>query len=164
MAEPFLGEIRPFGFNFPPRGWALCDGQILPIAQNPALYSLLGTTYGGDGRTTFALPDLRGRVAMHLSDGRPRGTRGGAESVGLGPEHMPPHTHTVSASTELATRDAPEGAVPATTREATYAADGPAVAMAGPTPAGGGQAHDNMGPSLTISYCIALQGVFPARG
>ena len=163
MSEPFIGEIRPFGFSFTPRGWALCDGQLLPINQHQALFSILGTTYGGDGRTTFGLPDLRGRVAMHVADDRRLGTRGGAEAVTLQPEHMPHHTHGVSASTGLATSGAPEGAAPATTREATYAADGPTVAMAGTTPAGGGQAHDTMGPFLTISYCIALVGVFPSR-
>lgn len=167
MAEPFLGEIQIFGFNWPPRGWALCDGQVMPINQNQSLYSLLGTTYGGDGRTTFALPDLRSRVPVHRGDGHSLGSKTGAESVALTLSQLPNHTHALHASTTAGDTKLPVQNVSAastngnlnlysSTTDTTMAAD--AVA-----PVGNGQAHENMQPFLTVSFCIALQGLFPSR-
>jgi len=178
MSEPFLAEIRPFGFNFAPRGWALCDGQILPINQNQSLYSLLGTTYGGDGRTTFALPDLRGRVPLHKASGFDLGSRGGAETVNLTASQMPNHTHAdgvdanklqakLRANSGAATTSDPTGASLAAAN--VYSSDPPSVDMSsnslGVTLAntGGGQGHNNMPPVATINFCIAIQGVFPSR-
>lgn len=175
MSEPFLGEIKIVGFNFAPRGWAYCDGQILPINQNQSLYSLLGTTYGGDGRTTFALPDLRGRTPVHVGDDVLLGEKGGAETVTITAAEMASHTHTVSGTSE----DADAGALGqkgdrsfATVQETEPGdiiygpvEDGHMVAMADKivTHAGGGQAHENMQPYLALGFCIALQGLFPSR-
>jgi microcystin-dependent protein len=170
MSEPFLAEIRIFGFNFAPRGWALCDGQILPINQYQALYSLLGTTYGGDGRTSFGLPDLRGRVPLHEGQGsglsnRALGSKGGVENVVLTGAQMPNHTHTLNGTGVAATTDSPAGAVFAQTLDDRYA---PATELVNAASeailnAGGSQAHDNMQPSLVLNFCIALQGTFPSR-
>ncbi len=169
MADPFLGQIQAFGFNFAPRGWALCDGQLLPIAQNTALFSLLGTIYGGDGRRTFALPDLRGRVSLHqgrgpgLSDRR-IGAKGGQEMVTLTTQEMPSHKHSASGSNEEADSVSPAGRVPATGASAIYQTppDAPMNAnMIGLT--GGGQGHNNMQPFLVINWCIALVGAYPPR-
>ena len=164
--EPFLGEIRPFGFNFAPRGWALCDGQILPINQNQALFSLLGTTYGGDGRTTFALPDLRGRSPIGFDSQRPLGGRDGEEQVTLTLGQLASHDHSVNASSDAATAGTVTGNALANTgsslaygNAASLVATNPAAVAA----AGGGQAHDNMQPFLTLNYCIAVQGLFPSR-
>lgn len=162
MAEPFLSEIRLMSFVFAPRGWALCNGQLLPINQNQALFSLLGTTYGGDGRVTFALPDLRGRVPAHVGDGLTLGQRGGQEAVTLTTANLPTHTHFVTAGGAADTAD-PAGARFAATAAFHYNTS-PQVAMApgavGTT--GGSQAHLNMAPSLVLSYAIALQGIFPS--
>lgn len=168
MSEPFLGEIRIFGFNFPPRGWALCDGQILPIAQNQALYSLLGTTYGGNGTTSFALPDLRGRVPIHegtsVGANHPLGTAGGQEAVNLAEAQMPPHTHAIQASADPSTGQDPTNAVLAKSGQVYGAANGLVDLVSGTlTNAGGGQAHDNMQPYLALNFCIALRGLFPSR-
>ncbi len=170
MAEPFLAEIRIVGFNFAPRGWAFCNGEILPITQNQSLYSLLGTTYGGDGRTSFALPDLRGRVPVHFgtSDGGAnylQGQKSGAETHTLTSPEMPEHTHRVRASDAAANADSPTGRVLAQAGSAMYGEPGSPVAMGGGTiaNAGGGQAHDNMMPYLALNFCIALQGLFPSR-
>ncbi|MBU0550814.1 tail fiber protein [Myxococcota bacterium] len=166
--EPFLGEIRIFGGNFAPRGWALCDGQFLPINQNQALFSLLGTMYGGDGRTTFALPDLRGRAAMHMGEGpglsaRPQGQRGGAEQVTLTVQQIPSHRHGLPIS-DAPSQGAPQGAAAATTRGEGYAPMGQPISMGAALDAqGGGLGHENMGPYLTLNYIIALQGIFPPR-
>jgi len=170
MAEPFLGEIRIFGGNFAPVGWALCDGSLLPIAQNTALFSILGTTYGGDGVRTFALPDLRGRVAVSFGQGPglspyQQGQAGGAESSTLTTAQMPSHTHSVGASQTPTTAD-PKGAVPAKTadpRVYSAAPDGTTMngAMIGAT--GGGQPVSILQPYLVINYIIALQGIFPSR-
>ena len=164
--EPFLGEIRPFGFNFAPRGWALCDGQILPINQNQALFSLLGTTYGGDGRTTFALPDLRGRSPIGFDNQRPLGSRDGEEQVTLTLGQLANHDHSVNASSDAATAGTVTGNALANT--GTSPAYGNAASLVATNPAavataGGGQAHDNMQPFLTLNYCIAVQGLFPSR-
>lgn len=171
MAEPFLSEIKMVGFDFAPRGWAFCDGQILPINQNQALFSLLGTTYGGNGSTNFALPDLRGRVPVHFGSGpgwNPTlGSKGGAEDVSLTSAQIPPHTHSVTATSDGAESPAPNDQFlaqsPATDR--LYAAPADLAAMDGVSIAnvGGGQAHNNMQPYLALSFCIALQGVFPSR-
>jgi len=171
MSEPFLAEIRIVGFNFAPRGWAFCDGQILPINQNQSLYSLLGTTYGGDGRTSFALPDLRSRTPIHKADGHPLGQKSGAETVTLSGAEMPAHNHTFqgTSSPPVAGRDGrtPKNQVLATTALPTYRApeDATASTLASGqiTNVGGGQAHNNMQPYTTLSYCIALQGLFPSR-
>lgn len=163
MAEPFLAEIRLVGFNFAPRGWAFCDGQILPINQNQSLYSLLGTTYGGDGRTSFALPDLRGRTPIHKSDGHQLGQKSGEETHTLSAAEMPQHDHVFNASSSLANSEEPDGRV-----AGAALAYGAATSMVSMSPnsvlaVGGSQAHDNMQPYLTINFCIALQGLFPSR-
>jgi microcystin-dependent protein len=172
MSEPFLAEVRIVGFNFAPRGWAFCDGQILPINQNQSLYSLLGTTYGGDGRTSFALPDLRGRAPIHVgrSNGgaeHPLGQKSGEETHTLAVNEMPQHRHLVSASQDNNTSATPTELSWARARERTYGAFDPAqaVAMASNTlqNVGGGQAHQNMQPYLALNFCIALQGLFPSR-
>jgi microcystin-dependent protein len=167
--EPFIGQIMMFAGNFAPRGWATCDGQLLAISSNSALFSLLGTTYGGDGRTTFGLPDLRGRVPMHAGSGpglspRRLGEKGGAETVTLTVAQLPSHNHGVTASAPPADARIPTGKRPASTEGASYGA-GQAAAMAADmvTPTGGSQAHDNMPPFGCINYVIALQGVYPSR-
>ena len=159
--DPLLGMIVLFAGNFAPRGWAFCNGQLLSIAQNTALFSILGTTYGGDGRTTFALPDLRGRVPLHAgaSTGpglshRELGERGGSESVALTGAQLPPHQHTLQAAPE-ANGDPAGGILAAATDEKR----GQTVTGV----AGGGQPHDNMQPYLGLNYIIALQGIFPSR-
>lgn len=169
MSEPFLAEIRMMGFNFAPRGWAFLDGQILPINQNQSLYSLLGTTYGGDGRTSFALPDLRGRTPMHKSDAHGLGQRSGAETVALTSAEIPAHTHTVKASSQEANANIPTGALMASEKadEFSYrdyeAGSTTALRSGTVTNSGGGQSHNNMQPFTTVSFCIALQGLFPSR-
>jgi microcystin-dependent protein len=166
MSEPYIAEIRPFAFNFAPRGWATCDGQLLPINQNQSLYSIVGTTYGGDGRTTFALPDLRSRVPAHKGNGINLGQRGGQEAVTLTLNELASHEHSVNASTDGATGSTLAGQVLAKSVDGTvYGAAGNMTPM-NPTDAkstGGGGSHDNMQPYLTISYCIALQGLYPPR-
>ncbi|HEV2500195.1 MAG TPA: tail fiber protein [Terriglobia bacterium] len=167
MSTPFVGEIRVFGFNYAPQGWALCNGQLLPIAQNQALFSLLGTTYGGDGRTNFALPDLRGRTGIHVSPsaGYSQGQAGGSETVALTVNQIPSHTHTVSCSNAAATQLSPKGGVSAI--DTTYnmysnSADGAMAANAIGT-AGASQPHPNLQPFLCVNFCIALQGIYPSR-
>lgn len=177
MSEPFLAEIRLFGFNFPPRGWALCDGQILPINQNQSLYALLGTVYGGDGRTTFALPELRGRTPMHVGSGSElsvsQGQHGGFEDHTLTVAEMPAHNHNVNTTGDQGTSSDLEVVAMDNNVLASQARGGvpfysdPAAltAMHSSTVShtGGSSAHNNMQPSLTISFAIALQGVFPSR-
>jgi microcystin-dependent protein len=171
MADPFVAEIRIFGFGFAPQGWAFCDGQILPISQNTALFSLLGTTYGGDGKSTFALPNLQGSVPLHAGDSPggssyDLGQQGGAETVTLLQSEVPPHTHVMNASAAEAGATSPEGQLFAAGQGiAQYAAPGTGSTLSPQTvaPAGGDQPHNNMQPSLTLSFCIALQGVFPPR-
>ena len=171
MSEPFLGEIRMLGFNFAPQGWAPCNGQLLSISQNTALFSLLGTTYGGDGTTTFALPDLRSRVPVGQGQGPAlssyvEGQAGGAETVTLTAIQMPGHTHVVKASSSAAGSDQPEGRALARSASHIYAAkpDTSTVMNADMLgDAGGSQPHDNIQPYLAVNFCIALTGVFPAR-
>ncbi len=168
MSEPFLAELRIVGFNFAPRGWAHCDGQILPINQNQALFALLGTTYGGDGRTTFALPDLRGRSAVHAGNEIGLGTRTGSETVTLTAAQLPAHTHVQHAVSDFANAAVPGNALPAARPRGgalLYAAPGAPVAMnpASVAAVGGNQAHDNMQPFTVLNVVIALQGLFPPR-
>ena len=169
MSEPFLAEIRMMGFNFAPRGWAFVDGQILPINQNQSLYSLLGNTYGGDGRTTFALPDLRGRTPLHVGDGHTLGQRSGAETMTLSAAEIPSHSHGVKASSTAGNNASPANTVLGAETGTEFAYRAPEAASTTPlragtiTNAGGGQAHDNMQPYLAVSFCIALQGLFPSR-
>lgn len=173
MSDPFVAEIRIFSFNYAPKGWAQCNGQVMPIAQNTALFSLLGTTYGGDGRTNFALPNLQDRVPIHHGQGpgltsRQLGEMGGSATVTLLQSEMPKHNHTLTLfSASPASTSSPQD---------QYLADGPckpfgSAALESDTTlhptvmsqAGGSQAHNNMMPSLTINFCIALEGIFPPR-
>lgn len=164
MAEPFLSEIRLMSFVFAPRGWALCNGQLLPINQNQGLFSLLGTTFGGDGRVNFALPDLRGRTPIHVGSGHALGERGGEQAHSLSIAELPAHTHVFYGSGNNATTPTPGGNVLAQTLINVY---GPAQSLQSMSPGaittvGGSQAHLNMQPFLTLSFCIALQGIFPS--
>jgi microcystin-dependent protein len=168
MSEPFIGQIQPFGFNFAPRGWAFCNGQLLPIAQNTALFSLLGTTYGGDGRTTFGLPDLRGRAALHYGQGpglsdRRLGQRSGTETNTLQVANLAAHTHKAQVSSALGNTDVATGHYLAQTPEDNYhsTTDGSMGGTSAST--GNNQAVNNMQPYLTINVCIALTGIFPSR-
>lgn len=170
MSEPYLGEIRMFGGNFAPRGWMFCDGSILSIAQNDALFALLGTTYGGDGQETFQLPDLRGRVPVHVgSTIGPLGTVTGTETVTLTSAQVPAHTHPLVASTATATSTSPAGNVLAQANVAGVQifmptpASGASSSMA-TTPGGGSQPHDNMMPFRCITFIIAVEGIFPSQG
>ena len=168
MAEPFLGQISMFGFAFAPKGWAFCNGQLLSIAQNTALFSLLGTTYGGDGQTTFALPNLQSRCPLHFGQGaglseRDLGEQGGVESVTLLTTQMPQHSHLVNAFGEDASTSDPSGSVPAAGGAYNGAPDGTKMNAQMNDPTGGGQPHDNMTPFLGINFCIALSGIFPSR-
>ncbi len=175
MTDPFVAEIRIFPFNFAPRGWAWCDGQLLPIAQNTALFSLLGTTYGGDGRTTFALPNLQGRAPMHPGQGpglsqHHLGEAAGTETVTLLESEMPSHAHALVASLGATDEEGernPAGnytGVPPLA-QAFYGPANSLAAMSANTiaPAGGNQPHNNLQPYLTLYFCIALQGVYPPR-
>lgn len=166
MAEPFLSEIRIMSFGFPPKGWATCDGQLLPINQNQGLFSLLGTTYGGDGRVNFALPDLRSRVPIHMGGGHTLGERGGEQAHTLSISEIPVHTHVLNGSSNAGTSIIPTGNLSGSSPSQAYQTpDNNLVAMA---PAsignvGGSQAHQNMQPFLILSFCIALQGIFPSQ-
>ncbi|BCU78624.1 tail fiber protein [Luteolibacter sp. LG18] len=172
MADPFVAEIRIFPFNFAPKGWAFCDGQLLPLSQNTALFSLLGTTYGGNGKSNFALPDMQGNAPMHPGQGpglslHDLGETGGSETVTLLESEIPAHNHIVSVSVADGTEQ-----TPVNQRLATGVGIGQytAVASLSPlnfnalAPAGGDQPHNNLMPYLTLNFCIALQGVFPPRG
>ena len=165
MSEPFLAEIRIVGFNFAPRGWAFCDGQILPINQNQSLYSLLGTTYGGDGRTSFALPDMRGRTPIHIGSGHLQGQKSGEETHTLAANEMPQHKHTVHADDDPVNAQAPEGNRPGNITNLAYHEATNMVNMHSGVVSnvGGGQAHNNMQPYLAVNFCIALRGLFPSR-
>ncbi len=171
MSEPFIAEVRIFAGNFAPRGWAFCDGQLLPIAQNTALFSLIGTTYGGDGRTTTALPNLQGRAPMHPGQGpgltaRRLGEKGGVETVALSEAQMPNHLHTLRATVSRGSASQPQGnAFNRSTGDTAYLAPtnltGMSTTMAANT--GGGQPHNNLQPFLTLNFIIALVGLYPSR-
>lgn len=170
MTQPFLGQITIMGFNFAPKGWALCDGQILSIQQNTALFSLLGTTYGGNGQSTFALPNLQSRVPVHkgnhLGTDYVQGEEAGEETVTLDVSQMPSHTHTVSAnaSVDERTTDRPDGAYPTLGGVYAMAHDSNAPMGASPTSVvGNSQPHTNLQPYLTVNFVIAMNGIFPAR-
>lgn len=171
MAEPFLSEIRIMSFVFAPKGWALCNGQLLPINQNQALFSLLGTTFGGDGRVNFALPDLRARTPIHVGSGHTLGERGGEQAHTLSIAEIPTHTHGLNGSSANASTLAPSGNVLARGTASngnpinyydTTLTNLTAMNAGSVTNAGGSQAHLNMQPFLTLSFCIALQGIFPS--
>ncbi|MUT67222.1 phage tail protein [Paenibacillus sp. NEAU-GSW1] len=167
MSTPFLSEIRMFSFNFAPRNWALCDGQLLPINQNQALFSLLGTTFGGNGQTNFALPDLRGRVPIGVGDGYTLGEQGGQEAHTLSISEMPAHNHPLLAKSIDATTTLPKNGVWAAPAVSAYHTGGPGgvgMAMKSGTigSIGGSQPHWNMQPYLTMNFCIALTGIFPS--
>lgn len=166
MAEPFLSEIRIMSFNFAPKGWALCNGQLMPINQNQALFSLLGTTYGGNGQTNFALPNLRGNVPIHMGQGHTQGESAGSTSVTINQQTMAQHLHfaqgTSNSTGNVAT---PGNALLAASNVTVY---GPAAALVALDPSsvsnvGGSQAHNNMMPYLVLNFCIALQGIFPSQ-
>jgi microcystin-dependent protein len=180
MADNFLAEIRVFPFNFAPTGWAMCNGQLLPISQNTALFSLLGTIYGGNGTTNFALPNLQGAVPLHFGQGagltaRTQGATGGTETVTLTASQMPAHAHAVSVASANAISSASSTPSASTvfgqsqaratsTGYVTVASQATAAPSAGTVLAtGGSQAHNNMAPFLSLNFCIALQGIFPAR-
>jgi microcystin-dependent protein len=163
VAEPFLSELRIMSFNFAPKGWAMCNGQLLPINQNQALFSLLGTTFGGDGRVNFALPDLRRRVPIHVGNGHTLGERGGEAAHTLTLSELPAHPHFASGTSDNATTDAPTGNLLASGAN-QYAPAPPTTSIDLSTLAnvGGSQAHTNMQPYLVLTFCIALQGIFPS--
>ncbi len=171
MSDPFIGEIRMFAGNFAPRFWALCDGQLLAVSQNDALFSLFGTIYGGDGRTTFGLPDLRGRIPVHAGTGpglsqRRLGSRGGSETATVAVNQLPVHSHPLQASTNLADEASPAGNVIAQPSAADlYFPIAPTnpMAAASVTQTGGGQSHPNVMPFLCINFIVALSGVYPSR-
>jgi microcystin-dependent protein len=171
MSEPFIGQIIMFGGNFAPRGWAFCDGALLAIAQNSALFSILGTTYGGDGRTTFGLPDLRGRYAMHEGQGpglspRALGSRSGSENTTLTINNLPNHRHRIRASGDAANTSNPDGnrlALSEAFSDQAIVGTSPALNDDASDAVGGGQAFTNMPPYQVVNFIIALQGIFPSR-
>jgi microcystin-dependent protein len=182
MADPYLGEIKMFGFNFAPLGWAFCNGGTLPISSNSALFALLGTTFGGNGTTTFGLPDLRGRFPMHFGNGpglsgRVMGEVGGSESTTLVATNLPPHTHSISATGAMPCSNGPGNADDPTTKipagsatDENYTVPGSATGTMAPLTVtgtsgstGAGAAFTNMPPFLAVNFCIALQGIFPSR-
>jgi len=174
MSEPFVGEIRMFAGNFAPRGWAFCDGQLLAVSQNDALFSLFGTIYGGDGRTTFGIPDMRGRIPLHLGDGpglspRREGAKGGSEKVTLTGNQMPSHTHTVRAGNDVANSATLAGKVLAqlnvTDNDVFYTDPGKSAPLITGTVAntGGSQSHTNLMPTLCVHFIVALFGIYPSR-
>jgi microcystin-dependent protein len=175
MADPFVAEVRIFPFNFAPKGWAFCNGQLLPISQNTALFSLLGTTYGGDGKSNFALPDMQGNAPMHPGQGPglslyDLGESGGSQTVTLLQSEMPNHTHTLRGSVEDATQGTLSNGVTLSTSvggnmyQTTTNTNLVQMSAQALLQAGGDQPHNNMQPYLTLNFCIALQGVFPPRG
>ncbi|MBE7559192.1 phage tail protein [bacterium] len=164
MAEPYVGEIRMFAGNFAPTGWMFCEGQLLPISENETLFQLIGTAYGGDGQSTFALPDLRGRIPLHAGNGFILAETGGSESVTLTVNQLPAHSHHLPISSQQATQVGPAGNVLAQAEVDIYAAAGPPATLAPGAvgSAGGSQPHDNMMPFLCIHFIISLFGIFPS--
>jgi microcystin-dependent protein len=164
MAEPFTSEIRIMSFGYAPRGWAMCNGQLLPINQNQALFSLLGTTFGGDGRVNFALPDLRGQVPIHVGSGHTFGEKGGEQAHTLSIAEIPTHTHVLEASGNNATQNSPTNAFLANSTAVYHTATSlVALNPSSVTSTGGSQAHLNMQPFLVLTFCIALTGIFPSQ-
>lgn len=165
MSEPFVGEIRIFAGNFAPRGWAFCDGQLLAVSQNDALFALFGTIYGGDGRTTFGLPDMRGRIPIHPSPTHRIGQKGGAEEVTLTVSQLPSHTHSWKASSQGAAERNPLNKVLGQALTQIYIQDSPTVDLAASsiTAVGGSQSHTNLMPFLCIHFIVALFGIYPSR-
>ncbi len=167
MAEPFLSEIRIVSFNFPPKGWAFCNGQLLPINQNQALFSLLGTTYGGDGRVTFALPDFRGRTPIHQGNGHILGEKGGTQNQTLSINEMPSHHHLIHLNNAQGTpQPASAQMLSASGDEKRFSTSQTSMVASSAkniTNTGGSQPHPNMQPYLVLNFCIALQGIFPSR-
>jgi len=165
MAEPFLSEIRIMSFNFAPKGWAMCNGQLLPINQNQALFSLLGTTYGGNGQTTFGLPNLQGDVPIHVGNGHTLGETAGGSSVTLSQQQMPQHTHQLNGSSNVGAAIIPTGNTLSTTPNQIYTQPAALTSLSPSSVgnAGGSQAHNNMMPYLVLNFCIALQGIFPSQ-
>jgi len=174
MSSPFVAEIRIFGFNFAPKGWAFCDGQLLPISQNTALFSLLGTQYGGDGKSNFGLPNLQGNVAIHTDQysggGQfPLGSESGSQAVTLLQSEMPAHSHTLTAASSIGDTNAPSPNVSlarsgnATAYQSNTTQNNVTMDPQTLTPIGGSLPHNNMMPYLTVNYCIAMQGIFPPR-
>lgn len=164
MAEPFITEIRIFSFTFAPRGWALCNGQLLPINQNQAVFSLLGTTYGGDGRVNFGLPNLQNRTPIHMGNGHTLGERGGEQAHTLNVAELPTHSHSVAVVSSAANSFNPSTRKPAATTQAMYSNALPDTDMQQVlTDTGGNQAHSNIQPFLVLNFCIALQGIFPSQ-
>jgi len=167
MAQPYVGEIRMFAGNFPPNGWMFCQGQLLPISENTTLFQLIGTTYGGDGESTFALPDLRGRIPIHQGNGFILAETGGAEEITLTVNQIPAHSHPLLGSTNAASATAPGGSVFARTSLATitpYGSDAPSTNLSPSTvgPIGGSQPHTNFQPYLCVDFIISLFGLFPS--
>lgn len=166
MSSPFIGEIRMFGGNFAPAGWAFCDGSLIPISENDALFNLIGTTYGGDGQTTFALPNLQSRVPIHVGPGFVLGQSGGVETVTLTTSQIPAHSHVPQCFAAGGNQNKPDGGVWASSSPATYyATAAPSVTMdpAAIGPSGGSQPHDNMVPFLAVNFILSLFGVFPSQ-
>lgn len=174
MTDPFVAEIRLFGFNFPPKGWAYCEGQLMPISQNTALFSLLGTMYGGDGQSTFGLPDLTAKAALQQGQSTSgtqyfQGQEGGTPDVTLLQSEIPAHTHVLKASSQAATQSSPAPdramarAVPGQPYQGDVAANLTQLNFQAASVAGSSLPHNNMPPTLVLNYCIALQGVFPQR-
>jgi len=169
MGTPYLSEIRVFSFGFPPKGWALCNGQLMPINQNTALFSLLGTTYGGNGQTTFALPDLRSRIPMHMGNGHTEGELSGEEAHTLSVSEIPGHTHSVACSSATGGKAGAKGNVWAPDNSGNAPYSSPSNTTVANTAqnaignTGGSQAHNNLAPFTVLNFCIALTGIFPSR-
>ncbi|MDQ8046771.1 MAG: tail fiber protein [Solirubrobacteraceae bacterium] len=166
MADPYIGEIRIFAGNFAPAGWSFCEGQLLPISENDTLYNLIGTTYGGDGQETFALPDLRGRLPLHQGNGYTLGQAAGVETVTLNQTQIPAHTHSVIASGAAGTTNAPTGALLAASPSISlYKSTAGSTPMAADivTPTGGSQPHENLQPYLCLNFIISLFGIYPTQ-
>lgn len=163
MSQPYVGEVRIFAGNFAPAGWEFCHGQLMPIAENEVLFQLIGTTYGGDGETTFCLPDLRSRVPIHQGNGYVTGESAGVEEVTLTVPQLPVHSHPVPVSTQAASSRSAVGGVPASSvSEPTWSSAPPSEGNGSTTPEGGSQPHTNLQPYLGISFIISLYGVFPS--
>jgi microcystin-dependent protein len=166
MAQPYVGEIRMFAGNFPPNGWMFCEGQLLPISENEVLFQLIGTTYGGDGESTFALPDLRGRIPVHVGNTIVQGETGGAEEITLTVQQIPTHGHALIADSEVANDPNPQDNLLAESSAVSlYQSGGPATAMAAQSvgPVGGSQPHANFQPYLCVDFIISLFGIFPSQ-